>query len=626
MLRRLTIAFVLLLAACQFNSAPPPTASIALLPAQIINFWQPANGTLASGEVVQPWQFVAQAGDAIRVRAVSSADIQLTLQTLGGVTLAQGANQIEAALAEDGVYTILAQATRAAQYEIGLSYSDRPNPAEPTRTPLPVTVAVPTPTPPFYAHLGTLIGAIQNGGIVSGLFTVPEERHVYTFSAQAGQYIGIQMERVSGTVDPLLALYAPSGAEVATDDNSGGNRAALLRNVRLPEDGLYTVQAWGRGFIGNYRISLLNTFQPMAVTPVFPFQATPTPFEEVLTPTIPAAVSGQNLHDHQPVIGKIEHAGDVNRYALQGAAGQVITIGLRPVQNSKLKIHAELYDPAGTLLASASGSDTRAQGVALIPALVTTTTDTYSLFVTGDNGSTGSYIIAYGTGFSYDDVRHGLAAADQNLTGEIARRGMGDLWSLDLNRDDVITAAANTLTLGLDPVLQLIAPDGSVVALDDNSGGGSDALIASARAAVSGRYHLWVTSANAVGQGQYTLVWHYINLAPTATPAPGTVMLMSYDDTIPNQTYQFYPFYGEAGTIVEIQVIAQPGSGFDPVAALIGPVGSVVAEGDDGPNDLNPDFVVTLPASGTYSVRVNGYLSSGAFALTVKALYPAQNR
>jgi Bacterial pre-peptidase C-terminal domain len=621
MSRPFSFILLLLLAACQFNNQASPT-SVAILPIQIIAFWQPVNGTLRSAAETQPWDFIAQKGDAIRVHAISPQTITLTLQTEDGLILTQGASQIDAVLPADGIYAILVQSDSVAQYELGLSYTDRPNPADYTPTPLPVTVAVPTPTPPFYARLGTLIGAIGNGETLSGTFDIPEERHVYTFTARAGQYVGLQMGRTSGTVDPVLSLYAPSGAELATDDNSGGNRAALLRNIGLPEDGLYTVQAWGRGFSGGYQISLLNSTQPIPVTPVFVRQPTATPIVEVLTPTVAAAVSGQFLINHVPFTDKIARSSNVAHYALQGTAGQAVTIGVRPAPNSKLVPKIELYDASGALVASASAADTNANGQALISAFVTTETSIYTVFVSGEERTTGSYIVSYGDGFSYEDMRRGTAPTDQNINGEIARRGLRDVWSIDLNQGDVITVAANSLTLALDPVLELAAPDGSIVATDDNSGGGNDALIASAHAPVSGRYHLRVTGANAVGAGGYTLVWHYINLAPTPSPVPGTITLLSYNDSIPNQAYQFYPFYGQAGTTVQIRVIGQPGSGFDPVAVLLAPDATIIAQGDDSDNDLNPRFTATLPADGTYTVRVNGYLSGGNFELTVESLYP----
>ncbi|HYO88987.1 MAG TPA: hypothetical protein VER79_10080, partial [Candidatus Limnocylindrales bacterium] len=45
----------------------------------------------------------------------------------------------------------------------------------------------------------------------------------------------------------------------------------------------------------------------------------------------------------------------------------------------------------------------------------------------------------------------------------------------------------------------------------------------------------------------------------------------------------------------------------DPIAALFGPDGSTLAQADDSPGSLSPDLEITLPASGPFTWRVNGY-------------------
>jgi hypothetical protein len=85
--------------------------------------------------------------------------------------------------------------------------------------------------------------------------------------------------------------------------------------------------------------------------------------------------------------------------------------------------------------------------------------------------------------------------------------------------------------------------------------------------------------------------------------------------------YRFYPFQGAAGERIRLRVTAQPGSALDSVAAVLGPEGQVLAEDDDSGGNLNPYLEVTLPADGTYTVRINGYLSSGDFVLTIERIY-----
>jgi hypothetical protein len=96
---------------------------------------------------------------------------------------------------------------------------------------------------------------------------------------------------------------------------------------------------------------------------------------------------------------------------------------------------------------------------------------------------------------------------------------------------------------------------------------------------------------------------------------------MSIEDTIPEGEYRFYPFQGRTGQRIQVRVIAQPGGTLDPVAALLGIDGNEIASGDDSGNDLNPRFTAEIPQDGTYSVRVNGYLSSGKFELVVEVLF-----
>lgn len=616
-MRRLVILLVMVLAGCQALGQGAQTVTLSN---RLIGIWESAKGHLNSADEAQPFQFVAVKGDAIRAHVWGAGSFRLRLQSATGTILAQDSNPIDATIPDDGIYTLLIQASAASDYELSLIYTDRPNPAEYTATPQATAIVTPSATPPYYARLGTFIGGITNGQTPSGTFDAPEVQHVYTFEGQTGQYVTIKMERISGTVDPVVHVYSPSGDELASDDNSGGNRSALVRNLRLAEDGLYSVQAWGRGFAGSYQLSFTMGSAVIAVTPVFADTATPTAVvEEVLLPTVAPAIAGQTLANHVPVLGAIERAGDFDRYPFPVTQGQLMTIGVRPDANFKAKL--ELFDPEGLLIATTVPADSNAGGDALIPALLATQSGTYTAFVTGEANSIGGYSIAFGVGFSHTEMRRGDTQSDQVYQGSIQRRGLGELWTLDLNQNDTISVITSAETGDIDPVLELIAPDGALVAMDDNSGGERNAQITTALAPVGGRYHVRVTSANASGSGTYTLVWRIVSRSATPTPQAGTVMLLAFDDTVGANNYQYYLFYGQAGTQVEVRVAAQAGSQLDAVAALMEPDGTVIAQGDDEDAAINPRFTATLPVDGTYRVRVNGYLTSGTFTLTVKQLF-----
>jgi hypothetical protein len=616
MLRRgFLLLFWLILAGCQ---AINPTPEALRLPIRLLSFWESQTGTLASADEAQPFQFVGQAGDQVRIRAQGTAELRLALEDDQGARLAEGTSSLEAELPGSGVFTVIIQADQLAQYEIELEYADRINPADYTATPPPTLT--PSATPPYYVRLGTRIGDLASGQTRTGIFAAPEERHVYTFRGRVGDYIGAAMEAASGTVDPVMRLYGPDGNELAVDDNSGLAGAAVLRNVRLPLDGLYSLQVWGRGFSGEYRLRLLTTQAPLQVTPSFLPRPTETPPPPVVTPTLRPAVSGETLLDHQPVVGAIERSGDFDRYFVSLTQGEMATFGLRLPADSALRPRLELYDPEGSLIAVATPADSNAGGDALIAALLAAQNGVYSLFITGERGSTGNYVVSYGEGFSHTDVTRGLTMPDQVYAGEIPRRGLRESWPLDLREGDVVSAAVSPLNLNFQPVLELAAANGALVAMGEFTGG-REVQIAAVRAPQTGRYTLRVSADGAVGAGGYTLVWRSISLAPTAVPPPGTVPLLTVEDVVADNRYLLYPFYGQAGTRVRVRVTAKPGSSLDPVAALLGPDGAVIAEGDDSPEGLNPSFEVILPADGFYRARVNGYLSIGPFTVTVEALY-----
>lgn len=611
-MRRLLTLALLALAACQ-----PAAPMVTPLPVRVLNAWEAADGALPAEGGAEQWQFIAQAGDQIRLR-LRANDAALALTAPDGAALGAG-QEVEATLPESGVYTVTV--TGAGRYQLGLGYADRPHPAEITPTPLPALVGVPTPTAPYYAALGAVIGPLPAGEWRDGELADGAARHVYTFEGQAGAYATLRLGRLSGAFDPVLTLYGPDGAALAADDNTGGGRTALLRDIRLPQTGTYSAQVWGDGFAGRYEISLALAAQAAPLLLTLPPAPSPTPLPPLIAPTLAAAYDGARLEDHTPVIGRIERPGAFVRYTLAVQAGDVLTIGVSPVSAGGIQPRLELYDPTGNLLVSVTAAQSNAGGDALAAALPVSVTGIYLAFVTAPGGETGDFIISYGRGNSREDALRGMAPPDQPLTGSLARRGLRDVWGLALNAGDVIAAAVQPGDSSLSPTLELVGPSGALVA-QGVTVAGRETVIESALAPVSGLYRLHVAALGAASSGPYTLVWRIINLAPTATPEPAAAPLLTFDDQVEPGAYRFFPFQGRVGQEIRVRVRASPGSGLDPVAALIGPDGTVIAEGDDLGEDLNPQFTVRLPQDGTYQVRVSGYLSGGRFEVWVEALLP----
>lgn len=85
---------------------------------------------------------------------------------------------------------------------------------------------------------------------------------VYVFNGKAGQVATIGMERLNGTLDPVLFLIGPGGDQLTqNDDASADTTNSAINNFILPIDGKYTVIATHFGgqygvTAGDYRLTL----------------------------------------------------------------------------------------------------------------------------------------------------------------------------------------------------------------------------------------------------------------------------------------------------------------------------------------------------------------------------------
>jgi len=261
-------------------------------------------------------------------------------------------------------------------------------------------------------------------------------------------------------------------------------------------------------------------------------------------------------------------------------------------------------------------------GDTVIPAFPVAISGVYQIFVTSENGVLGDYTLSYGIGATRLDRYLGVLAHDIGITQRIDKRGVRHVWVLELQRGDTITLSATPNDLVFDPVMELVPatrPD-ELTVIDDNSGGNRAPFVRSITIGEDGLYLLRIYAQNAASLGGYTLVWRYIDRASTPTPPSPAITLMTVRDVVEQDTYAFYPIQGYAGQKIEVQVIGET-AGFDPVAALIAPTGETLIEADDSNGTLNPTFTFTIPADGVYRLRVNGYLSGGAFVVLVRELF-----
>ncbi len=105
--------------------------------------------------------------------------------------------------------------------------------------------------------------ALTGGESIPGSITPQNKFDLYTFEGLAGDVVTVSMNRTSGTLDTLLFLLDPFGIEIATNDDANDTTNSLINNVRLSQDGTYTIVAthfgtiYG-GTIGGYDLALRN--------------------------------------------------------------------------------------------------------------------------------------------------------------------------------------------------------------------------------------------------------------------------------------------------------------------------------------------------------------------------------
>jgi len=258
---------------------------------------------------------------------------------------------------------------------------------------------------------------------------------------------------------------------------------------------------------------------PMATSIVVTADLAPPPLG-LPTPVPLLPESGtQLLQQRQVFMGRLDLPGEIDRYAIFGEAGSLITVGMSPSPGSAIVPYFELYSPAGDVLAR--GETVPGLPDAVVIGLTLPSTGAYILFARDAGGqTTGEYAIAYGEGLTFLERAQGHTLPDTVYTGTLDRRGVRDAWTLDLTLGDVISAAAVSGDGAFNPILELIAPNGQVIRVDDNGGGGLNAVIRQVIAPQTGRFTLAISAAASSPPGTYTLIWRYDASAPTPTSGP----------------------------------------------------------------------------------------------------------
>jgi hypothetical protein len=317
------------------------------LQARDIALGQTLSGNLTEASPTALWTFEGTADEAVEASVAGQGQqggLRLTLYNPDGGVMAQdrSTNQPPSAMLRgyalpvDGTYRILVEAASGytGGYVIALSQTE------------------------------ILAGAIAYGQTLPGELTDAEPQQSWHFEGQAGDVVTISMVSLGGSLtDTYLELYGPNGEYLISDDDSGGNLSALIRNYELPYTGPYEIvaRAFSTG-TGPYELALGRVeYHALTVTYIA--------YGEMLSGELaPSYLQGY--------------------WFFEGDAGDVATVTVTG-QGDFRDPHVDLIGPDDTIVIGTDG-----EGACLIEDYELPISGAYTLVVRSLQGGLGAYELA----------------------------------------------------------------------------------------------------------------------------------------------------------------------------------------------------------------------------------------
>ncbi len=367
-------------------------------------------------------------------------------------------------------------------------------------------------------------GMIAYGEAVQGQITAKNYFQLWQFEGQKGDRIQILMEG-DGNLDPYLGLIEFATENVLVeDDDSGGNGNAYIETT-LPSSGTFLIVATRYNFDigtteGQYALGLAGSSS--GPTNVANPAATNDPVE-----IEPGIFYMGDMALGEPVNGAISAASYAQLYSLELPAGTEIMVAML-ADESKLDSYLFFADEELNLLAEDDDSAVQFGGDANDAFLNLTVPQTGVYYVVAtragaDMGSsTGTYVLVAGIPEDEpqpaaaqeeadDDLPAGVDFIDTLSAGDTVQGTISDDSFMHLYTLEGQAGQEVTITMegsgGLDAYLGLLDPAGDVIAEDDDSLGGVNAVI-TITLPESGTYLVAATRSNideGITSGPYTL-------------------------------------------------------------------------------------------------------------------------
>lgn len=408
-----------------------------------------------------------------------------------------------------------------------------------------------------------VLGTIKSGG--------GSDRYSLVITSTTA--VTIRMEKVlDSSIDSKITVLDASGSEIGSDDDSGEGLNSLLFLTLSP--GRYTLVAQAVGSTSGDYVLRIEEQQRVSLS-------------------LGTAVLGE-LKDNVPEL----------RYTVTVPRSTTLRIRMNKVLNSSVDPKVRLLDSQGNEIAS---DDDGGEGLnALLRQAV----------------SAGEYtVVAQKAGD--ESGKFFLSIYDQNapLTGTELRVGGSATGTVndamlpvrtklvitDQTADVRITASKQSGS-SLDANLVVLNSDGEVIASDDDSGEGTDAMVT--LSLERSEYELFV-GAYGTTTGSFRLAVDAIQLQSISVGATQTGFLGS-------GSVELYRFAAPRSMDLVITADKTGESDLDPKVTLKNSSGTEIGSDDDSGEGNNARLTTRVDA-GTYQIVVSGYgTTSGSYALSVR--------
>ncbi len=452
-------------------------------------------------------------------------------------------------------------------------------------------------------------GALEFDEPFDGVLDKSGEIDAWSFTAAAGQIVTMEViAEEPESFHPYIELLGPDGSLLAFNGDDG---EPSLDAVRLPVEGRYTLRIRGSDELdtGAYTVELFD--------------------EEGSDPEtfLRLGAGGGAVESGARTFATLA-PGAVDRWTFTATAGQTIEGFALPYQLRAFDALLELRAADGTLVGFGGES---AGEAAWLNAVTLLDDAEYTVTVRGAGAFDGGrYELWLELGRVGAPPAPGVIEVDHTAVGTIDEAGESDSWSFAGSAGQVLSPAVFAYAPdGLDPYVELLGPDGSLLLFVEADSSGAiwiDRLLLPE----DGEYALRIRSASGEATGAYRVeLWDDSEAGwATAVHPQGagdafTLELRAeqmHFATLPAGAEHRWTFDAEAGQAIAAGVEPRPLDPFDLTLELLGPDGAILAAGETNADGSAWTDEVRLLESGEYTVLVRGATAGdgGRYALTLE--------